>query len=298
MEKEILRLYQERIDKYDEVFCEVSRDINELKVSQRELTQLQWDNNKLSAEVSELRADITGLHRSLVKERQSHLDVVAENDALRIREHELERRVRILATVSAKYYNDNGSSISRNGSYSHDHSESSHAPAIAAAARPHKRQRQAQDATSADDLSHDEFLRKQLEIENESLQLSIETMRIQLQEQKTNYAEIIEGLNSEFTAYREATAKDMAGKTRRIQDLEAELDRVKGLYRENLRDLVVARKTALESKHSVKQDSLLLRSEILALQRRLDAEMEKSKFLQSTAVSGSFSLDEPESRVH
>ncbi|KAJ1960641.1 Coiled-coil domain-containing protein 77 [Dipsacomyces acuminosporus] len=116
MEKEILRLYQERIDKYDEVFCEVSRDIGELKVTQQELTQLQWDNNKLSAEVSELRADIADLHRSLVKERQSHLDVVAENDALRVREHELERRVRILAAVSARYYGDNGSSLTRSGS--------------------------------------------------------------------------------------------------------------------------------------------------------------------------------------
>ncbi|KAJ2138001.1 hypothetical protein GGH17_001317 [Coemansia sp. RSA 788] len=108
-------------------------------------------------------------------------------------------------------------------------------------------------------------------------------MRIQLQEQKTNYAEIIEGLTTELKAYREANSKEEAVKTRKIEVAEAELARIKGLYRENLRDLVVARKTALESKHTIKQDNLLLRSEILGLQRRLDAEMERARFLQATS---------------
>ncbi|KAJ2480482.1 hypothetical protein IWW56_002426 [Coemansia sp. RSA 2131] len=281
MEKEILRLYQERIDKYDEIFRGVSHELDQLKGSQREMTELHWSNNRLASEITELRADVADLHSSLIKERQNHLEVVAENDQLRVREHELERRVRVLADVSARYYKERELEF---GNDTDDISPSG-SPSTNATIRPQKRQRQhtISGARSDEMLEKSEYERKQLEIENETLQLSIETMRIQLQEQKTNYAEIIEGLTTELKAYREANNKEEAVKTRKIEVAEAELARIKGLYRENLRDLVVARKTALESKHTIKQDNLLLRSEILALQRRLDAEMERARFLQATS---------------
>ncbi|KAJ2377619.1 hypothetical protein IW150_001273 [Coemansia sp. RSA 2607] len=284
MEKEILKLYQERIDKYDEVFCDVTRDIDNLKTSQRELTELQWDNNKLAADVTELRAEIADLHASLIKERQSHLESVAENDQLRIREHELERRVRVLASISDRYYKEQDEPVSRDAEGYSFTDEERHTSSTGTLTRPPKRQRSSGVLYDDDDLNREEYERKQLEIENETLKLTIETMRIQLHEQKTNYVEIVEGLSSEFKAYRETTARDISDKARKVEDLESELSRIKGLYRENLRDLVVARKMALESKHSVKQDSLLLRSEILTLQRRLEAEMERSRFLQSTSM--------------
>ncbi|KAJ2342223.1 hypothetical protein IWW50_006340 [Coemansia erecta] len=282
MEKEILRLYQERIDKYDEIFREVSRELDQLKVSQREMTELHWSNNRLATEVTELRADVADLHSSLIKERQNHLEVVAENDELRVREHELERRVRVLADVSARYYKERELEFDGDA----DDNSPSGSPSTNATIRPQKRQRQHTigGARPGEAPDKDDYERKQLEIENETLQLSIETMRIQLQEQKTNYVEIIEGLTSELKAYREASNDEAADKTRKIEAAESELARIKGLYRENLRDLVVARKTALESKHTVKQDNLLLRSEILALQRRLDAEMERARFLQATST--------------
>ncbi|KAJ2823491.1 hypothetical protein FBU31_004263, partial [Coemansia sp. 'formosensis'] len=278
--------------KYDEVFREVSRDIDQLKVSQRELTELQWGNNSLESEVAELRTDIADLHNNLIKERQNHLEVVAENDRLRIREHELERRVRVLANVSAKYYEEQDSAI--HFDEAHGSNDSDIVGAVGHGARPPKRQRRHgnQQPDDEDEMDREEFERKQLEIENETLQLSIETMRIQLQEQRANYVEIIEGLTGEFKVYREVAAKEGADRTRRVEDLETELARVKGLYRENLRDLVVARKAALESKHSVKQDSLLLRSEILTLQRRLDAEMERSRFLHTTSAPTESSYDD------
>ncbi|KAJ1796627.1 hypothetical protein LPJ59_003635, partial [Coemansia sp. RSA 2399] len=293
MEKEILRLYQERIDKYDEVFHQVSEELDRLKVTQRELTELRWDNNRLSAEITELRDDVSNMHGSLVKERQDHLEVVAENDKLRVREHELERRVRLLANVSTKYYKEREAAGSSNYRAAHSVSETLSSDATAP---PSKRQRHRrsvyaeeeedeEDGDDDDGLGKDEFDRKQLEIDNETLQLSIETMRIQIQEQKSNYKEIIEGLGSEFKAYREASAKESAEKLRRIEALEAELAKIKGLYRENLRDLIVSRKEAQASKHSIKQESLLLRSEILTLQRRLDAEMERSRFLHSITPS-------------
>ncbi|KAI9503287.1 hypothetical protein GGI25_002806 [Coemansia spiralis] len=282
MEKEILRLYQERIDKYDEVFRHVSQELDQLKVSQRELTELHWDNNHLSAEVSELRSDIADLHSSLITERQNHLEVVAENDQLRIREHELERRVRVLANVSARYYKEQERAAPNEDYHASSISETQSPDAMA---RPYKRQRQRDSLHVDDDMSKEEYDKKQLEIDNETLQLSIETMRIQLQEQKANYKEIVEGLTSEFKTYREATTKENAEKARKIDSLEAELAKIKDLYRENLRDLIVARKEAQESRHNVKQESLLLRSEILTLQRRLDAEMEKSRFLQTATPS-------------
>ncbi|KAJ2093148.1 hypothetical protein IW138_000440 [Coemansia sp. RSA 986] len=297
MEKEILRLYQERIgiiavdliDKYDEVFRQVSEELDRLKVTQRELTELRWDNNRLSSEITELRDDVSNMHGSLVKERQDHLEVVAENDKLRVREHELERRVRLLANVSTKYYKEREAAAADDYHAAHSVSGTISSDATAP---PSKRQRhrdsvyaddyEAEDGDDNDDgLSKNEYDRKQLEIDNETLQLSIETMRIQIQEQKSNYKEIVEGLNSEFKAYREAAAKESADKLRRIEALETELAKIKGLYRENLRDLIVSRKEAAASKHSIKQESLLLRSEILTLQRRLDAEMERSRFLHS-----------------
>ncbi|KAJ1833325.1 hypothetical protein LPJ63_002835 [Coemansia sp. RSA 2711] len=289
MEKEILRLYQERIDKYDEIFQEVSRELDQLKVSQRELTEQHWENNRLAAEVMELRADVAELHSSLIKERQNHLEVVAENDRLRIREHELERRVRILADVSARYYKERELDIEGD---TRENSPSG-SPSTNATIRPQKRQRQhtINGLQTEEEMSKDEYERKQLEIENETLQLSIETMRIQLQEQKANYVEIIEGLGSELKAFKDASNDEIADKTRQLETAETELSRVKGLYRENLRDLVVARKSALESKHTVKQDNLLLRSEILALQRRLDAEMERSRFLHATSSADLPSAD-------
>ncbi|KAJ2159117.1 hypothetical protein GGF46_003272 [Coemansia sp. RSA 552] len=275
MEKEILRLYQERIDKYDQIFRNVERDLDSLKVSQRELTELQWENNRLTAEADDLRADAAELHSSLVKERRSHLEAVAENDRLRIREHELDRRVRLLADVSARYYEDRDGVPSPSAS-----------PSTTATLRPQKRPRQkslSSPHADEDAISRTEYERRQLEIENESLQLSIETMRIQLHEQKANYAEIIDGLTGELHAYKAASAKASADRLRRSEALEAEVARIKGLYRENLRDLVAAQRTALDSKHSVKQDNLVLRSEILALQRRLDVELERGRFLQTTA---------------
>ncbi|KAJ2706908.1 Coiled-coil domain-containing protein 77 [Coemansia sp. IMI 203386] len=288
MEKEILKLYQERIEKYDEVFRDVVHDIDNLKTPQRELTELQWSNNQLTADVAELRAEIAELHASLIKERQTHLETVAENDRLRIREHELERRVRVLANISTRYYKEQEAAVSGDA---YERQEAEFTPSTDSSARPHKRQRSLGVPHDEDEMSASEFACKELEIENETLQLSIETMRIQLQEQKANYAEIIEGLSAELKSSRDDSAKEAADRARKIEDLEAELSRIKGLYRENLRDLVVARKAALESKHSVKQDSLLLRSEILTLQRRLDVEMERSRFLQSmSARAEDFSL--------
>ncbi|KAJ2551200.1 hypothetical protein EV175_003779, partial [Coemansia sp. RSA 1933] len=261
----------------------VSEELDRLKVTQRELTELRWDNSRLSAEITELRDDVSTMHSSLVKERQDHLEVVAENDKLRVREHELERRVRLLASVSTKYYEERNT-------YHATHSVSETLGSDTTAPPP-KRQRHRRTAYAEeeeeDGLSKDEFDRKQLELDNDTLQLSIETMRIQIQEQKSNYKEIIEGLNTEFKAYRDATARESAEKLRRIEALETELAKIKGLYRENLRDLIISRKEAQASKHSIKQESLLLRSEILTLQRRLDAEMERSRFLHSITPSSS-----------
>ncbi|KAJ2651313.1 hypothetical protein IWW40_001804 [Coemansia sp. RSA 1250] len=281
MEKEILRLYQERIDKYDEIFRQMSQELDQLKVSQREMTELHWQNNRLATEASELRADIADLHSSLVKERQNHLEVVAENDRLRIREHELERRVSILADVSARYYKEQDLSVDYDSP-----NTLSESPSTNATIRPHKRQRQHTLSAANPDKSteREDTERKELEIENETLQLSIETMRIQLHEQKANYSEIIDGLLSELKAHKEASLSESADQARKVESLESELDRIKALYRENLRDLVDARKSALESKHAVKQDNLLMRSEILALQRRLDAEMERSRFLHASSA--------------
>ncbi|KAJ1841878.1 hypothetical protein LPJ73_005974, partial [Coemansia sp. RSA 2703] len=214
----------------------------------------------------------------------SHLESVAENDQLRIREHELERRVRVLASISDRYYKEQDEPVSRDAEGYSFTDEERHTSSTGTLTRPPKRQRSSGVLYDDDDLNREEYERKQLEIENETLKLTIETMRIQLHEQKANYVEIVEGLSSEFKAYRETTTRDISDKARKVEDLESELSRIKGLYRENLRDLVVARKMALESKHSVKQDSLLLRSEILTLQRRLEAEMERSRFLQSTSM--------------
>ncbi|KAJ2607148.1 hypothetical protein GGH99_002287 [Coemansia sp. RSA 1285] len=308
MEKEILRLYQERIDKYDQVFHQVSEELDRLKVTQRELTELRWDNNRLSSEITDLRGDIAGLNASLVKERQDHLEVVADNDRLRVREHELERRVRVLANVSARYYaNQHDAAVRGSDGYGAALRSASETTGSDATRRPLKRQRNRDslymdgnddydgvedggddgdgDGDDDDSLTKDQYDRKQLEIDNETLQLSIETMRIQIGEQKSNYKEIIEGLNTEFKEYRAATAKESADKLRRIEALEAELAKIKGLYRENLRDLIVSRKEAQASKHSSKQESLLLRSEILTLQRRLDVEMERARFLRSITPS-------------
>ncbi|KAJ1936097.1 hypothetical protein EC988_008292 [Linderina pennispora] len=238
MEKEILRLYQERIDKYDEVFSDVSRDIDQLKVSQQELARLRWANSRLTAQVADLRSSIADLNRSLIIERQTHLNSVAENDRLRIREHELERHIHDLTTAS-----------------------------------------EGRDPNGGEQRSIEE-----LDVENETLRLTVETMRIQMQEHKTNSSEIVDGLMAEFKTFRETAAKEAAESEARAGQVEAELERVKDLYRENLRDLVAARKTALDSKHSVKQESLLLRAEILALQRQLEAEIEKSKFLETASA--------------
>ncbi|KAJ2762503.1 hypothetical protein IWQ56_005027 [Coemansia nantahalensis] len=158
--------------------------------------------------------------------------------------------------------------------------------------RPQKRRpRQNTHAGLPSDAAATPEHQQQLEIDNETLQLSIETMRIQLQEQKANYTEIIDGLVAELQAHKDAALREAADRRRRTEDLEAELARIKGLYRENLRDLVVARKTAPESKHSVRQDNMLLRSEILALQRRPDAEMERARFLQTTAAPAAVDHD-------
>ncbi|KAJ2884215.1 hypothetical protein FB639_002005, partial [Coemansia asiatica] len=240
-----------------------------------------WSNNQLTAEVAELRAEIAELHASLIKERQTHLETVAENDRLRIREHELDRRVRVLANISTRYYKEQEAAVTADA---YERQEAGLTPSTDRSVRPHKRQRSLGMPHDEDEMSASDFACKELEIENETLQLSIETMRIQLQEQKANYAEIIEGLTAELKSSRDAAAREAADRTRKVENLETELSRIKGLYRENLRDLVIARKSALESKHSVKQDSLLLRSEILTLQRRLDAEMERSRFLQSSST--------------
>lgn len=209
------------------------------------------------------------MHSNLIKERENHLEVVAENDRLRIHEHELERQVRLLTRLV-------DSSVIRDSSHSIADSETM-------VGRPEKRFRKSEASqVDSDNLSKQEYERRQLETENETQQLTIDTMRIQLQEQKTNYVEMIDGLEHEFKTYRDVAVKEAVDRAGKVDKLEAELARVKELYRENLRDLVAARKSALESKHSVKQDSFILRSEILTLERRLEAEMEKSRFLKSS----------------
>ncbi|KAJ1893798.1 hypothetical protein LPJ66_005551 [Kickxella alabastrina] len=282
MEKQIIRLYQERIDKYDEIFSEALCDIDHLKTSQRQITELRWDNNKLTAEVAELREELEDLRNSLINERQSHLEAVAENDQLLIREHELKHRVRVLAGISEMYYKQQDAAVTNSEFENTGHKDAND---TAAKSHSYKQQRPLGVAHDEDDMTKNEFDYKQLQIENETLQMTIETMRIQLQEQKNNYAGISEGISNDFKAYRDVAAKEAADKTRKIEELETELDRIKGLYRENLRDLIIARKAALESKHSVKHDSLLLRSEIVTLQRRLDAEMERSRFLHNSSAS-------------
>ncbi|KAJ1673548.1 hypothetical protein EV182_005019 [Spiromyces aspiralis] len=258
-----------RVEKSERDFNILYKELQDMQISQAELKELQWRCTERDRNILELRRTLETTQQALIRERQKHLSVVAENDRLRISRHEDRKMIGYLMSRMHE---------------SHEHSSISDEIFN----ENNKRRRTDQPQRNEDDGESDAGT---LKIELETLRLAVDTLKMQLDEQATmtdsrkNNEEIIQGLREELDR---CLDQSLAEKQRLVDELEESREqqhKVRTRYRENLAELLDARKQNMRNAQAVQQDRFVMRAEILELQARLDAEVKRNQFIEKSLSS-------------
>ncbi|KAJ1921790.1 hypothetical protein H4219_000524 [Mycoemilia scoparia] len=247
----LLKFYEKRLEKCDRDFDKLSSELDDLRISQSTLKELQWKCNERDRDISELRKTLAATQQALIDERRSHLDAVAENDRLRVNRHEDKKMIKYLMSTV-----ENDSPNNENN-----------------------KRRRGNNSMSSVDRENEE-----LKIELQTLRLSVDTIRIQLEEQRLNNEEIIAGLKEEL---KKVTDQADVERTQLINDLEesqANYHSLQSKYKESLAELLDSRKQNSLNSQMVHQDRYILRAEILELKARLDAEIKRNDFMKRASL--------------
>jgi coiled-coil domain-containing protein 77 len=97
---ELLDFYRGRLDAADAELCSALAQIDALKVSHAEAHAQGWELQKRSLEVAQLQQALHDFQAAVYSERTRCVQLVAENDALKIQEVKDRKKIRFLLSIS------------------------------------------------------------------------------------------------------------------------------------------------------------------------------------------------------
>ncbi|PVV04619.1 hypothetical protein BB560_000885 [Smittium megazygosporum] len=278
---DMLDFYQKQLDQNEKDFKNFDKHLKNLEIKHSEMKQLQWAFQEKDEELAKLRELYEETQNSLIEERRNHLQVVAINDKLKIKLQKKNSQIEYLASKinESQLLIDERDSTFKN-----------------------KRNRSEYQGENSNSIASDTKMQDLL-IENETLSLSVETMRIQLEEQKLNFDEMISSLRLELQNVKDTERAKNIELSRKIEESTLRVYNIQSLYRENVKEMLELRKLVGDNKRLIDEDQFILRSKILSLEKESKNKDKTIKDLEKEAqnshsVGSLAEIDELEYRLN
>ncbi|KAJ3332667.1 Coiled-coil domain-containing protein 77 [Blyttiomyces sp. JEL0837] len=230
--------------------------IDSLKISHEDHHKLSWQLHRREVEIADLQRALSDAQTQLFDERKQLLRLIAENDELKIQELKDRKKLNYLLSF--------GISPESEVTYFRTNLDKRHVKGRA----PLKES--APQANNADSGAAKRPTPGGEEVEY--LNLTISSLRSQLDEQRRTYEEIIAGFERDRKTLFEEDKIRQEHETAKIGELMDKLNSLRALNRENIREMLHLKKTYHSNERRLIDDKAKLTQEILDLKNKLSAE--------------------------
>ncbi|OMJ26298.1 hypothetical protein AYI70_g283 [Smittium culicis] len=234
---QVLKLYEKQQEQNEIEYTKLEKHIENIQVSHSEIKQLNWDIAEKNETIRKLRETVENVQLALLEERKNHLAVVADNDKLKTQVN------------PADYENTPSSS--------------------------NYHRKRARNTTTEYDYSDDLTIKKldsktkDILIENETLNMTVDVLKIQLEEQKANFNEMISSLTSDLENIKSTERVKNNELMHQVETATTRLYNIQSLYRENIKEMLAIRKSLNDTSRFIDHDHHILNSKINKLQLEL-----------------------------
>ncbi|OMJ13119.1 hypothetical protein AYI69_g9130 [Smittium culicis] len=234
---QVLKLYEKQQEQTEFEYTKLEKHIENIQVSHSEIKQLNWDIAEKNETIRKLRETVESVQLALLEERKNHLAVVADNDKLKTQVNPADYE----NTPSSSNYHRKRA---RNTSAEYDYS---------------------------DDLTMKKLdsKTKDILIENETLNMTVDVLKIQLEEQKVNFNEMISSLSSDLENIKSTERVKNNELMHQVETATTRLYNIQSLYRENIKEMLAIRKSLNDTSRFIDHDHHILISKINKLQLEL-----------------------------
>jgi coiled-coil domain-containing protein 77 len=256
---QLIEYYKKRLETADQEYQEALDSIQELKISHEETHRLSWEVFKRSREVIELQKALGEFQTAVYQERKKMLEIVAENDLLKVQELKDRKKIRFLLSLSGKpeeevtYFRD---SLDKR---------------LIKIARADTSEQQKEDLIILED-------------EVEGLKLTILSLKTQLEEQKVIAEASANGLLKEQRLIHEQNKSRQEYYEGQVKDLMEKLNKMRVLCRENTRELLRTKKTSHVNEKVLIEEKASLVAELKTLSQQLSVEKERNETVERVSI--------------
>ncbi|KAJ3196540.1 Coiled-coil domain-containing protein 77 [Irineochytrium annulatum] len=258
--EDLLNFYRRRLDRTEQEFQEALDTIDTLKISHEEHHKLQWELNRRNTEIADLQQALSDAQTRVFDERKQMLKVVAENDELKIQELKDRKKIRYLLSISqppddeVTYFRD-------------------------ALDKRLVKIRKAQTKEGAIRLPEDGELQI-LEDEIESLNLTISSLRTQIDEQRQAAEDIAAGYEKDRQTQMEEEKVRREYEAQKLAELTERNSKLRALNRENTRELLYTKKSLHQIERKYAEEKARLTREVDRLRTQYSQEKERTETVE------------------
>ena len=253
--RELLEYYRQKISEYDGEYEKLLKKLEKYKCTYEHVHKSEWEIRQREEEIAELQKALSDMQVFLFQEREHVLRLYAENDRLKIKELEDRKRMQHLLALSQPvdsettyFFNEQPARV-----VIQEHRKKTAAPQLGRGPGGHKTsQKAAEKEKSADSCSHED---------HESLLLTVEALKAQLEEQTRLCKEQVDALLEDRRVRLEEYQALQDRDTERIKSLDNQLHKTRQLLYESTKDYLDLKYAARakEREHMAERDQLLQR---------------------------------------
>lgn len=254
--RELLEYYRQKIAEYDGEYEKLLKKLEKYKCTYEHVHKSEWEIRQREEEIAELQKALSDMQVFLFQEREHVLRLYAENDRLKIKELEDRKRIQHLLTLSQPvnaettyFFQDEPTKV-----VIQEHRKKTAAP-LTTGRGPggHKTsQTNTKKARDVEPCTHED---------HESLLLTVESLKAQLEEQTRLCKEQVDALLEDRRVRLEEYQALQDRDTERIKSLDEQLHKTQRLLYESTKDYLELKYTsrAREREHMAERDQLLKR---------------------------------------
>ncbi|OMH79979.1 hypothetical protein AX774_g6595 [Zancudomyces culisetae] len=246
--------------KSEEEIERIMTHVKNIEGFHNEIKQMLWKLDEKDEEIERLKSVLEEHTQALVEERQNNFKALEAVDRLKVKVQRKSRQVKYLVAVNKELQRNFGDQALDLG----------------------------QIFTSKTKNEDDGLAKGRLEdpktqdllIENETLVLSAETLKIQLDEQKRGYEEIVNGLKDKIKSMRSDEKSRTLALKQELEEMTLKYYNIQAMYRENIRETLLAKKESSLNRVSLDENQTIMKWKVLELRSQIDDKNQKINELE------------------
>ncbi|KAL1925270.1 uncharacterized protein VTP21DRAFT_153 [Calcarisporiella thermophila] len=256
LSQELLDYYRQRVERAEGDYDDALARVEQIKLSHEEHHNLTWQLHQRVREIAELQRVTSELQQCITKDRSTLLNIMRENDELKVRELRDRRKIQYLLSITAPDQEENIKL---------------------------KKQQDLEEVLPLPPDDADLEVKLPNDLELETLKLTVDALKAQLKDQKEVFEEITKNQEQERRVRIEQETALRTKDAESIQALTTKVQKLENFCRENTKELLHFKKMGLVRERQWREETERLKAEVKALQSTISEEGARSSEIERTA---------------